>query len=332
MSSIPRELGAGESAPRLSRAALRRLLGWPPHRPAPLDGTVDEVVTLPGLRRERVSYAVADGERVAAYLFVPDRPLPGRPGVLCLHQHNGEYELGKSEPAGLAGNPEQAYALELAQRGFVTLAADALCFEERRDERLPGRALETFEMMRRLTIGSCLQAKYSWDACRGLDYLASRVETNPRRLGCIGHSLGGQQALYLAALDRRVRASVSSCGFATLATIFRDAINHNLAAYVPGLGQTADVGDVLALAAPRAFLALAGRADRIFPIDGVEAAVARARGAYDTASTRDRLALEIAPGGHGFAGEQRERAYAWLERWLSGMSAVSGSSEPRPRR
>src|SRR5262249_3992886 len=188
------------------------------------------------------------------------------------------FDLGKSEPAGLAGNPQQHYALELARRGYVTLTFDQICFEERVEPALAGNLFERFEFTRRVTLGSCLQAKMTCDAMRAVDYLLQRPEVNGR-VGCIGHSLGGQQALFLAALDERIAAGASSCGFASLSTIFRDHVNHNFGAYVPGLGAVADLGDVLRLVAPRAFFAGFGRTDRIFPIDGVEATIAHARSA-----------------------------------------------------
>lgn len=262
--------------------------------------------------RERVSFQAEAGERIPAFLLRPAAGGAAHPGVLCLHQHAGQFELGKSEPAGLAGNPEQHYALELARRGYVTFTFDQICFEERIDPRLAGNLYERFEFTRRVTLGSCLQAKMSWDAMRALDYLASRPEVASTRLGCIGHSLGGQQALFLAALDGRIRCGVSSCGFASLATIFRDGINHNFGAYVPGLGQHGDMGDLLALVAPRAFFACFGRADRIFPIDGVGASLARAR----TAFPEGHLETIVEDGGHAFTDAMRERAYAFLDRFL----------------
>ena len=319
------ELGpdAGADGGRLTRRQLRRLLGRMPAW-APLDARVEERTEVePGVVRERVTYQVEPGERVPGLLFLPSRQRPGRPAVLCLHQHAGQFELGKSEPAGLAGNPEQHYALELARRGFVTLVPDHLCFEERRDPRLPDAQFERFEFTRRLTLGSTLQAKLSWDAIRGVDYLRGRSEVDGR-IGCIGHSLGGQQTLMLAALDRRIAAAVSSCGFSTLATIFRDAVNHNFAAYAPGLGQRGDWGDVLALVAPRPFMAVAGRTDRIFPIDGLEAAIARAGRTYRRAGAAERLAFETEPGGHAFTGRLRALAYGWLERWLGPSGRMVG--------
>ena len=294
------------------RRTLTRLLGLTPARCA-LGPKVTERVHLPGIVREKVSYAVEPGERVSAYLFIPEGAEP-RPAILCIHQHHREFHLGKSEPAGLAGNPEQFYALELARRGYVTFAPDALCFEERQHPTLQGQDYERFEATRRLTEGSCLQAKMLWDLRRGLDYLAARKEVDARRIGCLGHSLGGQETLFLSAVERRVAVGVSSCGFSSYRALFDGAINHNFAAYVPGLLRFGDLASVLGLVAPRPFLALAGIADPIFPLAGVRATVRGAQPAYGPA--RDRLRLTVVPGGHAFSALMREAAVGWLDRWL----------------
>jgi dienelactone hydrolase len=294
------------------RNTLTKLLGKMPAR-APLREKLLERVRLPGIVREKVSYAVEPGERVNAYLFLPEGEAR-RPAVLCIHQHHREFHLGKSEPAGLAGDPEQAFALELAGRGYVTLAPDLICFEERRHPVLGGVDYERFEAMRRLAGGSCLQAKMLWDLGRALDYLTGRKEVDVRRIGCLGHSLGGQEALFLSALDRRIAVGVSSCGFSSYRAIFGATVNHNFAAYVPGIACDGDLDRVLALAAPLPFLVLAGREDPIFPLAGVRATVRGAKRSYETA--RNRLRLRVFPGGHGFSAPMREAAFAWFDRWL----------------
>jgi dienelactone hydrolase len=294
------------------RKTLVRLLGRTPARSS-LQPKVLERVALTGCTREKVSYMVEPGQRVSAYLFAP--AAEGRqPAVLCIHQHNREYHLGKSEPAGLSGNPEQFYALELAKRGYVTLTPDAICFEERQHSSLRGTDYERFEATRRLAEGSCLQAKMLWDLTRAVDYLLTRREVDRRRIGCLGHSLGGQETLFLGAVDRRIAAGVSSCGFSSYRSIFDAAILHNLALYVPGIVRYGDLDRVLGLVAPRPFLVLAGTTDPLFPMEGVQTTVREARRAYGKA--RERLRLETFPAGHGFIAPMREAAYAWFDRWL----------------
>ncbi len=294
------------------RQTLVRLLGRTPARAA-LHPKILERVALSGFVREKVSYMVEPGQRVSAYLFLPAGE--GRhPAVLCLHQHNREYHLGKSEPAGLSGNPEQFYALELTKRGYVTLAPDAICFEERQHPTLRGMDYERFEATRRLTEGSCLQAKMLWDLQRALDYLLTRREVDRRRIGCLGHSLGGQETLFLGAVDRRIAVGVSNCGFSSYRAIFDAAILHNFAAYVPGLLRYGDLDRVLGLVAPRPFLVLAGSVDPIFPLEGVQATMRGARRVYTR--VKDRLRLDVFPASHGFPQPMREAAYAWFDRWL----------------
>jgi len=300
---------------RLTATTLRGLLGTFP-TPSPLAPEVLETDDLGDVVREKLRYQVEAGDWVPAYAFTPKgRTAPG-PAVLCLHQHAGQFHLGKSEPAGLAGDPEQFYALELARRGYVTLTADFLCFEERRHPTLEGASYERFEFTRRLVEGSTLQAKMLFDATRGIDYLVSRPEVDARRVGCIGHSLGGQQTLFTTALDERIAAAAASCGFASYRTVFRGAINHNFSVYVPGLLRHGEVGDVLALVAPRPFLVAVGNADRIFPFDGIVESVETARRRYRELGVDDRLELVAVDGGHGFTDYLRERAYQWLDRWL----------------
>lgn len=294
------------------RQTLVRLLGRTPVR-CRLQPQVMERIILQGFVREKVGYMVEPGQRISAYLFLPEGDGP-RPAILCIHQHNREFHLGKSEPAGLSGNPEQFYALELARRGYVTLAPDAIGFEERQHPTLRGGDYERFEATRRLTEGSCLQAKMLWDLQRALDYLITRREVNQRRIGCFGHSLGGQEALFLSALDRRVSVGVSSCGFSSYRAIFAATILHNFAAYVPGLLRYGDLDRVLALVAPRPFLMLAGSDDPLFPLEGVQATIRGARRAYGR--VKNRLRLEVFPAGHGFPAPMREAAYAWFDRWL----------------
>ena len=304
--------------PVLDRRQLMRLLGTVPDGPPPLAPEPVERVDLGDVIREKVTYAVEPGERVPAFLFLPKTGAGPRPAVLCHHQHGGEFEVGKDGPAGLGSTPDQHYAIELARRGYVTLAPDALCFNERRDPagKLEGAEYERYEALHRLTEGKTLQGKFVWDARRAIDYLVSRREVDQSRIGMIGHSLGGQETLFTTAADLRIKAAVSSCGFASLAVLKRDRILHNFALFVPGLAEAGDYGAVLALVAPRPFLVAARTADPIFPRDGIEATVAAARQAYAAQGAADRLGTFYEDGAHQFSPAMREAAYAWLDRWL----------------
>src|SRR5262245_25223224 len=83
-----------------------------------------------GYMRTLLRYTAADGDAIEAFLFEPAAASP-RGGVLALHQHNSQWSIGKSEVAGLIGDPMQAVGPALARRGIVVFAADAIGFESR---------------------------------------------------------------------------------------------------------------------------------------------------------------------------------------------------------
>jgi dienelactone hydrolase len=311
----------------LDRARLLQLFGAVPETAPPLAAQRVEDTDLGDVIREKVTYAVEPGERVPAFVFIPKAGPARHPGILCHHQHGGEFQVGKDGPAGLGSDPNQHYALELARRGYVTIVFDALCFNERQDVtgKLKNADYERYEAMYRLTEGKTLQGKYVWDARRALDYLENRPEVDASRLGMIGHSLGGQETLFTSAIDTRIAAAVSSCGFGSLRTLKRDRINHNYALFVPGLGDNGDYGAVLALVAPRPFLAVARTNDPIFPKDGIEETLAAARRVYVAKGASDRLTMFFEPGTHDFSPTMRATAYAWLDQWLA--PAAYGSAE-----
>jgi dienelactone hydrolase len=294
-------------------AAMREVMGDLPGErdKVPLDVRTTQEVRVGMYVRKKINFAVERGDRAPAWLLVPAGARGRLPGVLCLHQTT---RLGKDEPAGLGGKANLHYAHELARRGFVCLAPD-----------YPGFGEYDFGFPRgRFPSGSL---KAVWNNVRGLDLLASLPEVDPRRLGCIGHSLGGHNALFTAAFDDRVRAMVSSCGF----TSFPRYYGGNLRGwtsdrYMPriatryGLKASAlpfDFPEVLAAIAPRAVLAVAPLHDDNFDVAGVRDCVAAARPVYGLLGAADRLAAEYPDCGHDFPPAAREAAYRWLERWLT---------------
>lgn len=85
-----------------------------------------------GYTRQLIEYD-SYGDKVSAFLLLPEI-LGNNSAILINHQHNREHHLGKSEVCGLAGNPLQAFGPELVKKGFVVLAPDSICFEDRRKD------------------------------------------------------------------------------------------------------------------------------------------------------------------------------------------------------
>ena len=182
---------------------LQSVMGdLPAKRSAPLDLRILEEESVGGIKRQKITFVsevlAGEPDRVSAYLLLPENSRRARKktaAVLCLHQTT---KIGKGEPAGLGGKADLHYALELAQRGFVTLAPDYPNFGGYQfDPYAHGYASATM--------------KGIVNHRRAIDLLQSLPEVDPQRVGVIGHSLGGHNALFLAAFDDRVKVVVTSC-------------------------------------------------------------------------------------------------------------------------
>lgn len=255
-------------------------------------------------RRMLVSFVPEPGDRVPAYLFVPLGRRPPFAAAVCLHQTTA---IGKSEPAGLGGKPNLHYARELAERGFVTIAPDYPNFGGYKfDPYAHGYASATM--------------KGIWNHIRAVDLLQSLPEVDARRIGAIGHSLGGHNALFLAAFDERIRAVVSSCGF----TSFRRYMGGDLTGwshrgYMPRIAaeygkdparMPFEFRDVLEAIAPRRVFVNAPLRDANFDPAGVD----------EAASGLSHVTVRHPDAEHDFPPDIREEAYSFLARTLSGRS------------
>jgi dienelactone hydrolase len=284
-----------------------RAIGPFPDR-VPLEPRIVESVDCGAFTRATVSYRVGPDERIDAYLCLPKGGGP-RPAVFCHHQHGGLWLQGKSEPVGLAGSPDLAYAKELAEAGYVTLTPDMPCFGARADRADP-KWFHDFELARRLIAGRTLLAQVMHEVCVGIDLLQSLPEVDPARIGFIGHSYGGRTAFFAAAHDPRLKATVSNCG----STTFRDMVRHRTGIQVdfvaPGIAEVGDLDDLLRFVEPRAIMILAADQDR-WSI-GLPELLRKARGHFPVGELAGR---EFA-GGHMFSREMREMAYAFLAKHL----------------
>ena len=286
---------------KLTPAILRDLLG-PVAPSGPLDSVVHEEVICDGYVRRLVSYNVPSG-RASAFVCVPDNLTAPVPVVFCHHQHHGQFDLGKSEVCGLRGDPDQAYAAELAQRGFITISPDAIGFEERNWD--DGENVSWFELSSRLVVGRTLLADLLQEVSIAIDYALTLPEVDPDRVGFIGHSYGGRIAMWAPAWDERIRTSVSNCGCIP----YRDSFTHDAGfqaeLVVPGFASNFDVEDVLALSKQCSTLVIAAEDD------------VWSRGARDIetrlkAREVSHVRVKIVPGKHEFRLAQREMAYEFL--------------------
>jgi dienelactone hydrolase len=292
----------------MDRDDLKKLLGPFPVR-CPLDAVLLETADCGLYVRETIEYAVEADERVKSFLLVPKHINRTAPAIFAHHQHGSQFHLGKSEVVGLEGDPDQAYASELAERGYVVLAPDALAFEERNWSNPSGYA-EYFELATRLVQGRTLLAKCLHDVRVGVDYLVARPEVDPLRIGFIGHSYGGRMAIWGPALDNRIRASVSNCGCVNYKqSLVRDT-GVQMEFCLLGVLQFGDVEDIVQLVAPRALLLQATSEDKWSR--GANMIFEHAESSFP----KGKLKIGCWPGGHVFTQEMRQAAYRFLDEHL----------------
>jgi len=308
----------------VAREAVLAALGEFPRRVEPRFEVVGSE-ERDGYTLQTVEYDVEAGERVRSFLLVPLVPRglgAATPAILAPHQHAMQYHIGKSEVIGAAGDPMYAYGAELCRRGYVVLAPDHLGFEGRASQAFgqghdASVRFEQFEYLRRLVNGSSLLAKYVHDLTVAVDVLVGLPYVDAKRIGVIGHSLGGQTATWLTWYDERIAVGVSSCGISNIGTMFRDNIVICLSTYVPGIVKLGDMGEIVCGIAPRPFFMSSGSED-LNPVDGVEAIVNMVSAEYGRLGASENFVARIFDGGHMFGDAEKVEAYALLDRVLGG--------------
>lgn len=290
----------------MNRHKFLELVGPMPFKPADMRSETLEVIDCGLYRRHKLAYDVEVGERITAYVCIPKQLNAKAPGVICHHQHNGEFNFGKSEVVGLVGNPDQAYAAELAERGYVTFASDAVAFEERNWHAEPFLA-ETYEGTARISTGTTFMAKLLHDISVGIDILSNINEVDSDRLGFIGHSYGGKMAFWAAAYDHRIRAVVSHCGSTSLRRSIQKDAGILPELMIPGFLQHGDVVDVAKLA--DACFLISGTTHDVWSEDATELR-------NELADSSKDAELQIYEDVHHFRKDMREYAYDFLDRKL----------------
>lgn len=255
----------------MDRSGVRRLLGIEPARIHIVDAEVSATGPWEGISRSRVLLRASDGHTIPCLLQEPEHlstPLP----VVAIHQHNDEFHLGKSEPAGMAGNPDMAYGLALAKAGVTTLIPDLQGFEERRDPSGDGAHDERFPAWNLIARGTTLQGAHVTDVSLSIDWILQH--TGAGSCGVIGHSLGGQVSFFSMACDERIVAGVLNCGVGTVASFEPAGILHNPAWYPLGIVALGDSPAVARALHQQRVLLVAGSNDPLFPNPGVDEVVA----------------------------------------------------------
>lgn len=295
------------------RRELYSLLGDRPPRTRPLGVRLIRQEERENFTLETLLLDLNGFEPVPAFFVRPKDPVGPLPVILYNHAHGGDYALGKDELlVGRAALQQPPYADVLTGLGYAALCIDTWAFGERR-----GRSEgEIFREM--LWSGQVMWGMMVYDSLRAIDYLVSRPEINPTRIGTLGLSMGSTMAWWVAALDTRVKVCIGLCCLTDFDALIasRGLEQHGIYYYVPGLLKHFTTTQINALIAPRAHLSLAGIFDRLTPPAGLDRIDRELQQVYEAAGAAEAWTLSRHACGHLETAAMRAEVIAFLQQWL----------------
>ncbi len=341
-----------ESWQKTTRAKLFDLLHY---NPAKVDFAVQPILRKEhdGYTEEQFTFQSTPHTRVPATLLIPKGGKGPYPGIVALHDHGGFYLWGReklnatdNEHPVLTKFKADAYgglsiANELVKQGYAVITIDLFYWGDRRyliaedpdswkkrSSEITDTEIQSFnrrssqneQLMARaiLTSGATWPGIMLWDDLRTVDYLASRPEVDPKRLGCVGLSVGGYRSFVLAALDSRIKAAVDVGWMTTYAAQIEKHIVNTMGQTftIPGMYRYFDLPDLAALIAPRAVMVQMGSQDRLFPQSAIQAAFGKIGKCYRKAGSPDHQKCLLYNAPHQFNREMQPVAWEWLRRWV----------------
>lgn len=286
---------------------IDRLGGFPER--TPLNPQITGQRQMDGYRFEKIIYESQPNHFVTAILYLPDSN-PPFPGILvpCGHSDNGK-----------AAEVYQRVCILMAKNGMVVLCYDPSdqgeryqLLDENGNPKIGGTLGHTMMGVGSILVGRNYAGYRVWDGMRSIDYLQSRNEIDPERIGCTGNSGGGTLTSYLMALDERIACAAPSCYLTTLQHQIPQDAEQNIHAQI-AFGM--DHADYVMIRAPKPTLLCTATQD-FFDINGTWKLFREAKRFYTRLGFPERLNLIETDQTHGFSLHLREGANRWMLRWL----------------
>ena len=311
------------------RRKLRRCFGSFPAR-TPLNARVTGTVVRKDYRIENVIYESRPGFPVTANLYVPTRCRGPFPAVLgaCGHSDTGK-----------VCEVYQAFSQNLARQGYIVLIYDPISqgerlqYPKREGAAHPVGCCQEHNMAgnQMSLLGNFFGLWRTWDGIRGLDYLLSRPEADPTRVGVTGNSGGGTLSTYLTALDDRFTMAAPSCFVTRYLNNLENELPADSEQIPPGIVAAGlDTADFFVAQIPRPTLLL-GQNNDYFDRRGLEATYEELRRLYAILGAEEDVQLFIGPTDHGYSIHNREAMYRFFNRHAgiraSGRERGPGRSE-----
>jgi dienelactone hydrolase len=279
----------------------------------------------------KIVFNLTADSRVLGYLLVPKGKGPFS-AVMLLHDHGSKFDIGKEKviepfdvlPEQIKSAREWADELyggrfignELAKRGYVCFATDALNWSDRGGAGYEGQQALASNL---LNFGMSFAGLIAWEDIYAAEYLATRTEVDSNRVVAMGVSMGSFRAWQVAALSDRIAGSVAVCWMATRKGLLVSGGNltrgqSSFTTMHPNLANYLDYPDVASIACPKPMLFYNGSQDKLFPALSVEEAFSKMHKIWDSQKAGDQLVTKLWDVGHVFNIEMQNEAFEWLDR------------------
>ena len=321
---IPSGLGQWKAQRGKVRSIVLNSLGELPARPSPVKVRIVNVDKKPGWRIEKFVFHNGIDSEVPGYIAIPEDGRQRHPAILTMHGHSSS----KDNMFGYQPTSQDVAEL-LVKNGYVVIGIDNYFNGERKGAGPAGK-LETMQrgsdqemslFKLNLWLGRTLWGMMLRDEQIALDYLVSRPEVDPERIGAQGMSMGSTRAWWLGAIDDRVKAVVGVACFTRYEDLIaiRQLRAHGIYYFVPGLLKHFDSEGVMALLAPRPFLALTGDRDSGSPPAGMVKLEQILNRFYKLYNKPDSFKSIVYPEtGHVYNDDQKQKMVEWFNRHLKG--------------
>lgn len=293
------------------RRQLLEMLGLDPlPKRTALKAQITGRIEGPVYRIEKLVFQSSPGLYVTGDFYIPNGGAKALPTILYLCGHS-------PHPLG-AKFHYQDRAIWFASHGYTCLVLDTLEFGE-----VAGihHGTHDLNMWNWFSLGYTPAGVEVWNAIRALDYLQTRLEVDPKRIGLTGISGGGAMTWYTAAVDERIAAAAPVCSTFTFGSQAEHWVARGQCDCIYYNNTYAwDFPIVGALIAPRPLMILSGQKDSIFPPDGYHAVFQRAKKVYDlyAGSNSDRIREVDDNVEHSDPPLFLHEARRWMDRWITG--------------
>jgi dienelactone hydrolase len=300
--------------PSLREAYLFMLGLWPLPEKTPLNVKITGRLELPGYTVEKLHFQSRPGLYVTANLYLP-RPIQGPyPAILylCGHYRKQKRDGAKSEC--------QDHGIWLATHGYVALLPDTLELGEIAGVH-QGTCPGPLDVKRWWwqSAGYTPASVECWNAIRALDYMSSRPEVDPNRIGATGISGGGMATFWIAAADERVKAAAPVSGLGDLGYyVGESGVDYHCDCMLFYNNARWSWATIATLVCPRPLLFVNSDSDGLFPMSANERVISRLERLYAKFGASDQVDSVVSAGGHDYRTDIRRAVFEFFNRHFKG--------------